>query len=62
MERTWRAGTDQAVGMAILGVVVAAIGAVLMIGGALTDLAALGFAVALVGGILAIVAVHAYGG
>lgn len=62
MERTWRAGTDQAVGMAILGVVVAAIGAVLMIGGALTDLAALGFAIALVGGTLAIVAVHAYGG
>lgn len=51
---------DMGFGLAIAMVIVAAIGALLMVVGALDDLAAAGFALAVVAGIIAIGALHLY--
>lgn len=47
-------------GLAIGMVLVAALGGLLMVAGALDKLAAVGFALAVIGGIIAVWAVHAY--
>lgn len=54
--------TDKSVGLGVLFVLLALAGAGAMLGAeASTDLAAAGFAVAVAGGCLAIVLMHAYG-
>lgn len=51
---------DMGIGLAIAMVIIAAIGGLAMVVGALDDLAAAGFAIAVVAGIIAVAAVHLY--
>lgn len=60
MTREWTAGTDTGLGLAIAAVVLAGLGALAMAVGAAETLAAWGFAGALLGGAVAVWAVHAF--
>lgn len=51
---------DMGIGLAIAMVLVAGLGGLLMIAGALEDLASVGFAIAVIAGIVAIWGVHVY--
>lgn len=62
MTDTASARGDMGTGLAVAMVIVAALGGLLMVVGALDDLAAAGFALALIAGIVAIWAVHVYPG
>lgn len=52
--------SDMGFGLAMAMVLVAALGGVLMVAGALEQLAAAGFALAVIAGIIAVWAVHVY--
>lgn len=60
MTQFGRSSGDMGIGVAIALVLIAALGAALMMVGALEDLAAVGFAIAVIAGIVAVWAVHVY--
>lgn len=60
MEAPGAAGTDTGIGIAIAMLTLAAIGALLMVVGALELTAALGFAIIVFAGLIAVWALHAF--
>lgn len=60
MVSNWEANRDLGVGLALMMGILAGIGGLLMIAGALDRLAAVGFALAVVAGIIGVWAIHAY--
>ncbi len=60
MTYEWTGETDMGLGIAVAMLIVAALGAAMMIGGALDRTAAWGFAIVIIAGSIAVWALHAF--